>query len=155
VSPDRRPASRIRNCDAERKERYCRAPQSGKDRDLWGALRDPRVVVLGAVNFGILFSGYGIQLWLPQIVQAMGFSNTATGLIVALPFAACVPVMILWGRSSDAKDERIWHVALPALFAAACLAALPPLALSSACRRRSCAAVRQRVASRCVTLSGP
>src|SRR5260370_38273105 len=25
--------------------------------------------------------------------------------------------MIVWGRSSDAKGERIWHVALPALFA--------------------------------------
>jgi ACS family tartrate transporter-like MFS transporter len=30
--------------------------------------------------------------------------------------------MILWGRSSDARGERIWHVALPALVGAAGLA---------------------------------
>jgi ACS family tartrate transporter-like MFS transporter len=26
--------------------------------------------------------------------------------------------MVLWGRSSDAKGERVWHVAIPALVAA-------------------------------------
>jgi ACS family tartrate transporter-like MFS transporter len=86
---------------------------------LWPALIDPRVFALGMVVFGVIMGYYGIGVWLPQIVQAMGFSNLATGFIVALPFVASVGVMIPWGRSSDLKNERIWHVAIPAFVAAA------------------------------------
>ena len=62
-------------------------------------------------------------MWLPQILQAMGFSNTATGFVVALCFLAGIPAMILVGRSSSRRGERIWHVAIPWLLAGASLAA--------------------------------
>jgi ACS family tartrate transporter-like MFS transporter len=88
------------------------------ERQVWPALRDPRVWALGLVNVALLFSNQGIQLWLPQIVKEMGFSNLAVGFIVALPYLVSLPAMVLWGRSSDLRDERIWHVALPALLAA-------------------------------------
>jgi ACS family tartrate transporter-like MFS transporter len=91
-------------------------------RNLWPALRDPRVIALGLVLLGQNAGAYGVQLWLPQIVQAMGFSNRATGFIVALPFVALMVAMIAIGRSSDVKGERIWHVALPLLIAASGLA---------------------------------
>ena len=81
------------------------------------ALRDVRVWALGFVYLGYSISYYGVQLWLPQIVQAMGFSNLATSFLVALPFAATMVTMFLWGRSSDASGERVWHVAVPALIA--------------------------------------
>jgi ACS family tartrate transporter-like MFS transporter len=87
-------------------------------RDLPRALRDPRVIALGVVNIGSLFGIYGVGLWLPQIVQAMGFSNFATGFVVACPYLASMVAMIVWGRSSDQRKERIWHVALPSLAAA-------------------------------------
>jgi ACS family tartrate transporter-like MFS transporter len=91
--------------------------------DLWPALRDPRLLAL-AIAFFIFFAAvYGLALWLPQIVKAMGFSNLATGFVVALCFAACIPAMILGGRSSSRMGERIWHVALPWLCTASCLAA--------------------------------
>jgi ACS family tartrate transporter-like MFS transporter len=48
----------------------------------------------------------------------MGFSTFAAGFVVALAYLASVPAMVFWGRSSDLKDERLWHVALPALLAA-------------------------------------
>jgi ACS family tartrate transporter-like MFS transporter len=48
----------------------------------------------------------------------MGFKTFANGFITALPFLASIVVMNLWSRSSDAKGERVWHVALPALLAA-------------------------------------
>jgi len=89
-----------------------------EQRDLWPALRDPRVIALGLVYFGISSGAYGVQLWLPQIVQAMGYSNFATGFIVTIPFVAGIAGLILWGRSSDLRNERIWHVALPTLLAA-------------------------------------
>jgi ACS family tartrate transporter-like MFS transporter len=60
-----------------------------------------------------------LQLWLPQIVRDMGFSNFATGFVVALCFIASMVVMIVWARHSDAKGERIWHVAIPLLLGGA------------------------------------
>jgi ACS family tartrate transporter-like MFS transporter len=38
---------------------------------------------------------------------------------VALPNAVSVAVMTVWGRSSDARRERIWHVAIPVTVASA------------------------------------
>ena len=89
--------------------------------ELWPALRDPRIFVLGMVLAGVQFGLYGTQLWLPQIVQSMGFSTFATGFIVAFSFLLAGAGMVIWGRSSDAKGERIWHIALPALMGAAAL----------------------------------
>ena len=90
-----------------------------EERNLWPALRDPRVIALGLVYGGISSGAYGVQFWLPQIVQAMGYSNFATGFVTTIPFVAGIAGLILWGRSSDLKGERIWHVALPCLLAAA------------------------------------
>jgi len=83
------------------------------------ALRDPRLIALSLVNLALLFAITGTTLWLPQIVQGMGYSNLGTGLITALPYAVSIPAMFLWGRSSDLHDERVKHVALPAMMAAA------------------------------------
>jgi ACS family tartrate transporter-like MFS transporter len=94
-----------------------------RHRSLLTAVLDPRVWALGLVYLGYAISYYGVQLWLPQIVQAMGFSNLATSFLVALPFAATMIAMFLWGRSSDSAGERIWHVAIPALVAMASLIA--------------------------------
>jgi len=91
--------------------------------DLWSALRDPRVIALGIAYSAFNAASYGIYLWVPQIVRAMGFSNTATGFIVALCFVAAIPAIILGGRSSSKRGERIWHVGLLWLLAGACLAA--------------------------------
>jgi ACS family tartrate transporter-like MFS transporter len=87
-------------------------------RDLWRALRDPRVLALGLANFAYQYGLFAILLWLPQIVHAMGFSNRATGFVVALPFLVGTAAVILGGRSSSIRGERIWHVALPWLLGA-------------------------------------
>jgi ACS family tartrate transporter-like MFS transporter len=104
------------------------AEDSGKGRDFLPALRDPRVWIVGLVGLGQNCAAYGVGLWLPQIVQAMGFSTRATGFIVALPFVGVMIAMVLWGGSSDRRGERVWHVAVPFLCAAMGLfaAALAP-----------------------------
>jgi len=76
-------------------------------------LYDPRVLLLGLVGTGIGASIFGSQLWLPQIVKAMGYTNLITTCIAALPYAAAIPTMIFVGRSSDRNGERIWHNILP------------------------------------------
>jgi ACS family tartrate transporter-like MFS transporter len=86
--------------------------------DLWPALVDPRVWAIGLVLLGNQFGLYGIQLWLPQIVQSMGFANLTTTFIVSACFIAAGAGMIVWARHSDLAKERIWHVALPLVFGA-------------------------------------
>jgi ACS family tartrate transporter-like MFS transporter len=88
-------------------------------RDFWPALRDPRVLALSLVAFGMQSGLFGVGLWLPQIVQAMGFSTLATGFVVAPLYLAAAVTTILWGRSSDRTGERVWHLALAAFLGTA------------------------------------
>lgn len=90
---------------------------------LRSGLLDPRVWILAAVDFGIILALYGVGLWLPQIVKAMGFSNLETGFVVAMPYVAALLAMIAWARASDRSRERTFHIAIPALLAAASLMA--------------------------------
>jgi MFS transporter, ACS family, tartrate transporter len=106
---------------AEEKQRVAArlvAEDTSEHTEFWPTLRDPRVIALGLVLLGNQIGLYGVQLWLPQIVQGMGFSNFATGFVVALCFIAGMIAMIVWARRSDAKGERIWHVVIPLLLGA-------------------------------------
>jgi ACS family tartrate transporter-like MFS transporter len=102
-------------------------------RNLWAGLRDARIWFLSIADFGIVTGLYGIGLWIPQMVKAMGFSNFETGFVVTIPFLASMAGMVLWGYSSDRFRERTWHVAIAALLAAAglSLAALSHNAMES------------------------
>jgi ACS family tartrate transporter-like MFS transporter len=99
------------------------ADDKAEQRSLWPALWDIRVIALGMAYAGWQFGFYGLGLWLPQIIQAMGFSNFTNGFITALPFLAAIVAMQLWSRSSDRRGERIWHVAIAALISASGFAA--------------------------------
>jgi ACS family tartrate transporter-like MFS transporter len=84
----------------------------------WPALRDARLYALGIAYIAVGAGGYGMRLWLPQIVQSMGFSNLMNALVVSpMPYLLAVGAMIWWGHSSDRTGERIWHVVLPVLLA--------------------------------------
>jgi ACS family tartrate transporter-like MFS transporter len=82
------------------------------------ALGDWRIYVLGIALFGVSAGDYGLIFWWPQMVQAMGFSNLMSSLIVALAYLASIPVAIAWARHSDVRGERRWHIALAAFGAA-------------------------------------
>lgn len=97
------------------------AEQGLKEQRVGRALCDPRVLLLGMAYAGMNFASYGFGFWLPLLVQSMGFSNAANGFIVALVYVGSVPAMILAARSSDKRGERVWHVAVGALLAAASL----------------------------------
>lgn len=94
--------------------------------NIWAGLIDPRVLLLGLAGTGIGAGIFGSQLWLPQIVKAMGYSNLITTCIAALPYAVAIPTMLLVGRSSDKRNERLWHTAIPLLVAGGgfCIAAV-------------------------------
>jgi len=99
------------------------ADDKAEQRSLWPALQDLRVIALGLAYAGWQFGFYGLGLWLPQIIQSMGFSNLANGFVTAVPFLAAIVAMQLWSRSSDARGERIWHVGIAALVSACGFAA--------------------------------
>jgi ACS family tartrate transporter-like MFS transporter len=74
-------------------------------------LLNPRVWLLTLVYFGQNVTGYGLVLFLPQIVKRFGVSVGMNGLISALPFAAAAVAMVLWGMHSDRTGERHLHAA--------------------------------------------
>jgi len=86
--------------------------------NLWPALLDPRVYALAVVNFGVQIGLYGTTLWLPLIVQDMGFNNRTTGFLVAGVYIVGMAGMTVWARSSDFKRERVWHVVTANLLSA-------------------------------------
>jgi MFS transporter, ACS family, tartrate transporter len=125
---------------AEREGLAARIEKEGAERarasghlSLWQALADRKVLLLSLVYFLIVIGGYGLDLFMPKLL-AVAFpdvSKSLLGLLAAIPPLYTIPVMLFWGRSSDRRRERNWHVALPAFWAAAGLALasmpIPPL----------------------------
>ena len=82
-------------------------------------LLDPRIWLLMIPDFSIVIALYGLNLWQPQMIKALGYSDIETGFIVALPYLLAMGAMVLLGWSSDRRGERAWHVAFGALCGAA------------------------------------
>ncbi len=83
------------------------------------AVGSPRVWLLALVYFSVVMGLYGLGFWLPLLFKTTGVSDSLTiGWLVAIPYGVSIVAMILVGRHSDAKRERRWHVAIPALLGA-------------------------------------
>jgi cyanate permease len=87
------------------------------------ALFNPRVLAVALIYFGANATNYGLSFFLPQIVKGFGLGNVQTGLVTSLPYIVGAFGMVLWGRRSDRRLERKWHVAIPLLVAAGGIAA--------------------------------
>ncbi len=99
------------------------------------ALMAPKVWALSLVYFGAVATNYGLSFFLPQIVKGFGVSNVQAGFIAALPYVVGVAGIVLWGRRSDRKLERRYHLAFPLFVASAGIAvstALPDPTLKMA-----------------------
>jgi ACS family tartrate transporter-like MFS transporter len=97
--------------------------------DLGAALASGRLWALAAIYFSVVLAIYGVSLWLPQMLQAMGGTSAAlVALVSAVPYVAAAAAMVAVGARSDRTGERRWHVAGPALAGATgfVLAALAP-----------------------------
>jgi D-galactonate transporter len=70
----------------------------------------PRVLALGIVYFCILTPFYGLSFFLPRIVKDFGLTNVQAGFVTAIPYVIGSIGMVHWGRHSDRKCERKWHV---------------------------------------------
>ncbi len=74
-------------------------------------MRHPRVWLLTLVYFGQNVSGYGLVIFLPQIVSRFGVGVGMNGLISALPYAAAAIAMAWWGLHADRAGEHRFHTA--------------------------------------------
>jgi ACS family tartrate transporter-like MFS transporter len=80
------------------------------------ALLSGKVLLLSIIYFMLLLAGYGIDLWLPQIIRnSFQSGDRTTGFLTAIPYLVAAVGMVLIGRHSDRRGERRWHFALTAL----------------------------------------
>ncbi len=101
------------------------APQVVHHESLWRVLANRHVLVAALLCGGSAAVSQSLSLWQPQILKSFGLSDMMTGLLNALPFGLASVIMILWGRRSDDRNERVWHTAIPlALVALALFATL-------------------------------
>ena len=83
------------------------------------------VLAASLIYAGASGSSQCLSLWQPQIIKSFGLTNMQTGLLNSIPFGVASVLMILWGRSSDRRVERVLHTAIPLGMLAASLAVAP------------------------------
>ncbi|MEN3275971.1 MAG: hypothetical protein V7631_1761 [Massilia sp.] len=97
--------------------------QHGKHHAMRDGFTTPRVWLLSVIYLFFTMGLYGVSFWLPSIVKASGVENALDiGLLTTIPYAFATLAMILTGRSSDARGERRWHLALAGIAGAVGLA---------------------------------
>jgi ACS family tartrate transporter-like MFS transporter len=87
--------------------------------EVWKTLSAGRVWVLAMVYLTINIAGYGIMMWLPNLIRSLAVSNTLIiGFLAAIPYVAAAVAMVLVGMHSDKSSERRWHLVVPAFIGA-------------------------------------
>jgi len=81
-------------------------------RQLLPALKDPRVLILGAVQFGFLVGSYGVGIWLPQIIKLGRLSDLQIGFVTSGVYAVASASMILWANHVDRGGNKVVNLAL-------------------------------------------
>jgi sugar phosphate permease len=112
-----------RNWLTARLARECRTLETRRTYSLWQALTNPWVLFLAAMYFTNVCLLNSITFFLPQIVKGFGLSLRQTGFVVAIPSLLALAGVILWGRRSDARGERIGHAAFANFIGGAALLA--------------------------------
>jgi ACS family tartrate transporter-like MFS transporter len=73
-------------------------------------LKDKRTIAYAALYFGLVCGIYGLGLWMPTIVAALGdFTTTEVGFIVFIPYAIAAVFVYYWSRRSDRTGNRVFH----------------------------------------------
>lgn len=75
-------------------------------RGLMKALTDKRTLALSFVYFTNLCCSYGVGFFLPQIIKAMGTSNSVANYLSSLPFLAGIVSILVFGEISDRFKNR-------------------------------------------------
>ncbi|HEY6509030.1 MAG TPA: MFS transporter [Vicinamibacterales bacterium] len=82
------------------------------------ALRDPRVLILGGIQFGFLVGSYGIGIFLPQILDTGRLSDIQIGFVTSGCYAVASVTMIVWAGHVDRHGNKVGNLSLACLLAA-------------------------------------
>ncbi|MGU7770468.1 MFS transporter [Burkholderia sp. MR1-5-21] len=85
-------------------------PREKPKKALFAALKDGRVLLLAAIQFGFVLGSYGIGIWLPIILKGHGLSLVAVGLLSTIPYIAAVFGMLIWARVVDRSGRKVFHL---------------------------------------------
>ena len=107
------------------REKLEKAPAS--DVPLWRVFANRRVWHLALTVFWWDIGLYWMNFWMPQKLKSLSslFSNTTVGMLVVIPQLAGLIGMVLVSRSSDHRQERRFHAAVPAIIGGIALLLLP------------------------------
>jgi MFS family permease len=97
------------------------AASSASPHSALAAITDSRVLAMGLVCFGAVIINYGVSFFLPTIIKGFGLSNTAVGVVSALPYVAALGGIMTFGYISDKTGSRFGCTAVAILLVAACL----------------------------------
>lgn len=104
-------------------EQEKRVKKAARPITVWQALRHRDVIVLTLVYFLIEIGVYGMNFFLPKIIQKLsGLSTFQITLLSAIPYLTAVPAMLLVGWNSDRTGERKWHTSVSMWTFGVCLA---------------------------------
>jgi MFS transporter, ACS family, tartrate transporter len=78
----------------------------------WESIKDSRVLICGAIQFGFTLGSYGILFWLPQIIKASGVSNLMVSALTAIPYLFATAAMIWWALLVDKSGKKINNLTL-------------------------------------------
>lgn len=88
------------------------------------ALRSRAVWMYSLLYFALGWGAYALSFWMPSMIKGLGIDDTRViGLVSLIPYTFGAVVMVWYGRRSDRKRERRWHLAVAAFVAAATLIA--------------------------------
>lgn len=76
--------------------------------NILSAMMNPRVLILAVIFGGIGMAGVGTVLFLPQILKAIGVTNTEAGLLTAVPYVSGTFAIVIAGHLSDKRFDRYW-----------------------------------------------
>ncbi|MDM0109185.1 MFS transporter [Variovorax sp. J22R24] len=104
-------------------ERDRKSRKNVKHLSVFQAIKNSKVLYLSFIYFVYQCGSLGVGYWMPQIIKGLSGSLTHTqiGLIAMVPYIIATAAMVLWSRSSDKRNERKLHSAIPLGIAAVAL----------------------------------
>jgi MFS transporter, ACS family, tartrate transporter len=82
---------------------------------LLAAVKDTRVLILAAIQFGFTLASYGIGIWLPLMLKEFHLTTIAIGWTAAIPYLFAAVGMIVWARFVDHHGRRVFNLAIACL----------------------------------------
>ena len=96
-------------------ERDRKSRKNVKHLSVLQAIKNSKVLYLSFIYFVYQCGSLGVGYWMPQIIKGLSgkLSHTEIGLIAMVPYIIATAAMVLWSRSSDKRNERKLHSAIP------------------------------------------